>query len=361
MKVLISTYHNEMNFGAALQSYALQRTLSAIGLESTLLSVNNKKKIVKNGLKDKVKRLLNRLYNLKYKKDIQNGRMRFNEFFDSYHITSTKYNSLEELLKNPPEADVYLSGSDQVFNPINMRKDFFLQFGKESVKRISYAASLGVKKIPEEKRGEFKKFIDDFDKISLRETMAVDEFKKVTGVDAEVNIDPSFLVSEEHWQSLQDNKVADRLKKPYILVYVIYKPKWLSKRLYQLKQKTGREIVVVSYSGFSNIYYDQYIVDAGPREFLGLVANADMVISSSFHGNVFSAIYKKPFYAVVNPKAPDRIRSLLNLFGLSDRELKSETSVDEIEFGVDYREYDRVLPIEIKRAIDYLSENLLGE
>ena len=361
MKGLITTYHNSINFGAALQSYALQQTLTKIGVENKLLLMESKKKKTKYNVKNFVKSRLNGLYNLVHAKKIAVGQKRFLDFFENWHNSTDKYKSFDELLKNPPKADAYISGSDQVFNPISLNPAFFLQFGDKETKRISYAASLGVKKIPEGKKEEFKRFVDVFDKISLREKMAVEEFEKVTGITPEVNIDPSFLLSKDEWKSVESDLCAKEIKKPYILVYAIYNPKWLSKTLFDLNKKTGYEIVLVSYKGFPTIYHNKCVMTAGPREFLGLIQNAKMVISSSFHGNVFAMIYKKPFYAVVNPDAPDRIMSLLKLFRMEERQIKPTDKAEEMNFSIDYAGFDKILEAETKRSEDYLKNTLFGE
>ena len=108
----------------------------------------------------------------------------------------------------------------------------------------------------------------------------------------------------------------------------------------------------MSYGQIKKVYHNRIINDAGPSEFLDLVANAQMIVSSSFHGILFSCIYKKPFYALADPEKPDRINNFLELFGLTNRQLLTDT---ELDFDVDYSCFERQVIRERERSKEYLS------
>ena len=359
MNIYITTHHNVQNYGAALQAYALQQALMDLGYDSKLINYRNPKRKIHNKLlsASTILKQIIFFYSRINKKNILLGKQRFNDFFKNYHKTTREYINFEDLCNNPPDADVYLSGSDQVFNTITMSPLFFLQFGKKNIKRISYAASVGVSCVTDDKKELLKKYLSFFDSISIRENDSKELISRYTEKDINVNIDPSFLVTKEYWERLSSDEVAKSIKEPYVLVYAIYKPKWLNKVLKKIKRETGYKIVVMSYGNYRPVFCDKCVIDAGPREFLGLVKNAQMVISSSFHGNVFATIFEKPFYAVVNPGAPARIKSLLELLGLEDRVLTEET---DINLNIEYSAVNEKIKIENERAKNYLVSAIEG-
>lgn len=356
--IYITTHHRAINFGAALQSYALQNTLKGMGYDSRLILLQEeKKKMKKIGFKGRILGVLQGLYKVSRKKEIKTGLKNFSFFCEKYHKTTEIYESFEALQKNPPKGDVYISGSDQVFNPVSLNPAFFLQFGEKDVKRISYAASVSVKEVPKEKEEAFQSYLECFDRVSIREKMSVPLVEEYYKKSVKVHVDPSYLVLEEKWKELSVESKKKPLKKPYILVYVLYRPSWLNAYLKKLKKETGYDIVTIQYSSYRNLYSTKTVRDAGPLEFLNLIRGAEMVISSSYHGCVFSTIFRKPFYAVVNPASPARIRSMLELFHLEDREISKETKAD---FKIDYSCFEEILPGEQTRAKEYLKEAIEG-
>lgn len=351
--IYISTHHRVINFGAALQSYALQQYLGSLGYDSELILLKGKKTFKKEiNILRVFYKYFQEIYKGIHKREIKQCEKNFNYFFENYHKTTQMYESYEELQKNPPKDGIYLSGSDQVFNPLNNKPHFFLKFGPPEVKRASYAASVGINDIPQSQKESFKENLSSFDFISIREESSKELVKNYYNGDVNVHIDPSYFLDKSQWKNIANN-ATKKLKKPYVLVYAIYKPKWLSKYLKRIKRELKCDIVLVSYGSFIPLYHNHYIKNAGPREFLDLVNNAKMVISSSYHGNVFATIFKKPFYAVVNPDSPGRIMSMLELFNMQDRVLTPDTQIN-LDINYDYME--NKLSEEIERAREYLKK-----
>ncbi len=356
--IYITTHHRAINYGAALQSYALQQALFSMGYNNKLILVDNEPSpVAPKGFILRMYGYYQKAYRCIHKRKIEKEIGRFKNFFENYHITTEKYDNFEDLQKRPPKDGVYLSGSDQVFNPINIHPHFFLQFGDSHTKRISYAASVNVSEIPREKQSVFREYLSAFDALSIREQYSVPLIQQYYNKDVNVHVDPSFLLEQSAWEGLRSSAMTKWTKKPYILVYAIYRPKWLSKYLRKLHAETKCQIIVISYGSYLRFYKNHYIKEAGPQEFLELVSNAKMVLSSSYHGVVFASIFRKPFYAMVNPDAPARIMSLLDLFHLQDRVLTPETKLD---FNIDYSFMESKLPKEVERAKKYLKEAIEG-
>ena len=220
----------------------------------------------------------------------------------------------------------------------------------ENAIRAAYAASLGISYLPEGTKSIIKEYLADMDYISVREKSAKALLSDLTGKEINVNIDPVFLLNKDEWKHLG---TKTKIRKPYIMCYVLYRPGWLNNWLKRLHKNTGLDIVVVSTEAYRNIYHNDMVRDAGPKEFLGLIQNAEFVVSSSFHGVALSVANQKPFYAVVNPDMPSRISDLLSTLGLEDRIItdKSEAQTKDI----DYAEAERRIETEREKSFKYLT------
>lgn len=268
------------------------------------------------------------------------------------------YTDFDQLYLNPPLADAYICGSDQIWNIVNhTRKEFFLQFGSPETKRISYAASFGVSNFPEEKLAELKELLKDFDSISVRENAGVSLLQNKLQIAASQCIDPVFLIKDE-WEKLLLRAAPIVPDEPYILVYSLFNNKLMDELIKQAKKQYNCKIVQVAYKGFSPIYHDKMIVNAGPLEFLSLIKNAKAVITSSFHGTAFSVIFKKPFLTVVNPLVGSRITDLLASLGLGNRVANNKDQYRMLDC-MDYSESDKRTEEIIERSKTFL-KNALG-
>lgn len=221
-----------------------------------------------------------------------------------------EYYSNEELEINPPEADLYIAGSDQIWHPELNEPLFFLDFGNGKVPRISYAASTGVSTISDTKKETIRQNLKNFDAVSVREESDRSIIDTLTEKSVQVNIDPTFLPDAMWWKTKES--VYPKIEKPYILVYPIYWDKKFNRELKQLHRKTGYEIVLVA-SQWRDVYATRKLYDVSVSQFLYLLDNAEGVVTSSFHGVAFSIIFHKKFSAIINPACPSRLMNILNV------------------------------------------------
>lgn len=349
MRVNIITKHSAYNFGAMLQAYALREKVFDLGAECSIIDLRQKKPDTVSSWTHPTGAVKNLAFYL-HKNDILEGHKRFEDFIDNYTKTE-KYDSSWDLRTNIPDADVYITGSDQVWNPLKIDDAFFLRFVPDDKIKASYAASMGISYTPEGAKSILKEYVSNFDYISVREETAKKMLSEITDKNVEVNVDPVFLLDEDTWKSVG---IKPDLKKPYILCYVLYRPKWLNEWLKKLHKATGKQIVVVTSDAYRNIYHNKMIRNAGPFEFLGLLQNADFVVSTSFHGVALSIANKKPFYAAINENAPSRISDLLSLMKLEDRIISQNS--DTILTDLDYSETDKIIEREREKSIRYLKE-----
>lgn len=346
-KIALTTKYSAYNFGAMLQTFALQKTIVGLGGECMVVDADRQHPHGLGSWKSPGQIVLNVAY-LRHKNELQTAYSRFDEFMHSYQL-SRSYASYDELMEQPPEADVYLTGSDQVWNPLDVRESYFLRYAPKDKVRASYAASMGISYMPEGARRIWCEYLQDIDYLSVREETARRLISEMTGREAGVHVDPVFLLTPEEWAA---EAVQPSYGKPYILCYVLYRPAWLNQWLRKVHQETGKDIIVVSTDAYRNIYHTKMIRDAGPREMLGWIQSADFVISSSFHGVALSIANRKPFYAVVNPDAPARIADMLGIFHLEDRIICSNQSVPMT--AVDYAKVAGIQKARKAEAMEYL-------
>ena len=319
MKVGIITKIGK-NYGAVLQAYALKQKLCNMGVEAHVI------KYMPLGSQKSYRvlrypwRFIGTIENIKaalYFADHKKSSEKFYEFRNEFLDFIGEYYNDEEIENNPPYCDIYITGSDQVWNPeISFDRAFYCMFAKKypASKIASYAASIGLSKIPDQYVADFQFRIKQFDYISVRENQALDILEQM-GVYAKIAPDPTMLLSRREWQLISIKPIEE----PYILCYFVSFPRGIENIVAQIKRKLGYKVINLMTSEDSSKIGDVKIRDAGPREFLGLFENASFVITSSFHGTVFSLINRKPFVVTLYKNTSSRVIQLLETYNLKER------------------------------------------
>ena len=364
-KVGCITFHASYNFGSNLQAYALQEYVKKLSDDIDYKIINfrseNQKKLYDYGCSRSRLKFL-------FKKKLLERQEKFENFINKkLNLTEKEYNNNEELQKEEFKFDYYISGSDQIWNLSARDFDwsYYLDFVKKG-KKISYAASRGPvnREISTENLQTIKGLVSKYDNISVREQGTFEFIKKLTDKNIDINLDPTLLLTREEWQKLLDGhkKIID---KPYILYYSLKPSKVRSKLLKHLGKVMNKKVVVANpyikydlVGGFKKNY------NSGPIEFLNLLANADLVVSSSFHGTVFSILFNKPFYTL-NGKNDFRISTLLNITGLENRAITEESDIKELVNNaskISFEQANTQLEIEREKSKKYLLKALdIGE
>ncbi len=350
-KIIISTFNNSNNnYGALFQSCAFSAFLRELGYDAYNITVKNRKTTHDTGI-IKLKKKLKRMLLMSKRKRIDERIRKFTEF-SVQNQQQLVYENLSALCADPPEADVYISGSDQVWNPSAFHEDFFLCYADDSKKKISYAASMGKEKIPESKEQKFADYIARYDSVSVREDSMIPIIGKYTDNEIYQHVDPVFLMSRDWWAGLE--KPYEKLKyDKFILVYVLEWTTEHNERLLELKKKTGLPCVSVNTGNIKKICADQIIYDASPNEFLYMLGKASYVASSSFHGTAMSVVYNKTFMSFVGTDKPTRITSLLRHYGIGLRDT-AESALTEIN----YTEVNRIIAQDREEARKYLINSI---
>ena len=345
MDIVVSTFNNSKNnYGALFQSSALYSFIKKMGYNVSYVTLEERGS--KNqSYKTRLKAILKRVLLMPHAKKIKIRELKFKKFAEETQ-TRIVYGTKDELYKQPPEADVYISGSDQVWNPVAMHEDLFLAYAPPDSKKISYAASMGREKIPAENRERFAELISEYSAVSVREDTAAKVIKEFTTKKVNQNIDPVFLKSKSEWQKLEEPYGNLKFEK-FILVYAIEWNPNFNAMLSDLKRKLGLPVISINIGNFKKICSDQVVYDASPNEFLYLLSKAECVVATSFHGIALSVIYNKPFVALAGNNMPTRIQSLMRHFDIDVSKTLNYTEAD-------FERINEIILKDQKEAKEYL-------
>ena len=371
-KIATITYHASYNYGSNLQAFALQEKVKKMIPDCQYSIINLRTTIQKNmyknifelpGLKNKVKRLMF----LNRKKEFMRKQEYFEDFITNKLNLTDEYSSLEELNKAKLDYDYYISGSDQVWNLRAYDFDWanYLEFVKKG-KRISYAASIGPVnyKFSDEERERIKRDIEKYSNISVREKSTADRIKEITGLDSLINIDPTLLLTKDEWNTLIPTDEEKTKLGKYILFYDLKNKEEDWQMVKYISENLKLPVIITKLPAKYLYKYNFNLkLDVGPVQFINLIKNADLVISSSFHGTVFSILFEKKFLSI-NGMEDLRIKDLLELGKLENQAINVHNYREKLNNikTIDFLPYRENIKKEIKKAEIYLKDALeIGE
>lgn len=352
MKIGVITYWwSDDNYGQILQAYALQAYLKAKGHDVFLIKYKEKPIVEKKSFLSKVLSLnIEKVKKKIHLRKVAYIKKKYPRHFGSFKaqylkFSKAEYDSYASLLANPPEADMYICGSDQVWNS-SFRKPiepYLLDFGDAKVKRISYAASFGMTKLSDIDKEIFNKCLANFDGISVRERTGVQICNDLGYRDVKWVSDPTLLLNRNEWLRIADFSMSGKTDKMKVLVYTLNKTIADKDKIIQdLKNRPNTDVRHITAN--NDISGDTY---PSINQWIGLISESDFIVTNSFHGMVFCIIFNKRF--VVLPTTAsfegmnDRIESLLYRCKLEDHILK---------------EFDQeLIEILLKKNIDWQTVN----
>lgn len=370
MKVGIITIHYVANYGALLQAYATKKIFERKCEDVSIIDYRTIEK--------------ERFYNIAtlYKFEKRKGilsvlsiprKIYINRYFIKARVklevflkemTKKEDIASKENIKNVCEKyDAIIVGSDQVWNPqmISLDKSFLLDFYNK--KKYSFASSFGVADITDNNEELYKKYLEKFDLLSVREKEGKDLIDRMNlNKEAKVVLDPTLMLEKEEWNKFFDiNGRADN--EAYIMVYIVKEDKKIIRYAEIMQKKTGLPIVFVSTPGVMTVQKElrkyNCKCDITPKEWLSIVNNATYVLTNSFHGIAFSINYEKQFFVSyqTNDKYSrdlSRINNIINIFDLKDRVIYN----DEIDITkeINYRKVRVILDKERKETQKYIDE-----
>lgn len=380
-KIGIITIDKVNNYGAELQTLATQKAIVKLGYEAEVIDYlfykNPGHKLTKGSKplfplpfkRHAAEWLYPRLNRWKQLVSTGNEGRRREANFDAFHKKHTKfskeYRTAEDLYTAKMDYDVYVVGSDQVWNPNNYTSlnPYFLKFAPKGKRRVSYASSIGVSNIPEYAKDYYKEALQELDAVSVREEDAVKLVKEVSGVDAQWVLDPTLLLTGEEWKKYY-NPISI-IPEKYVLLYEITPCDYLKQLALKASRELGCHVVRINREAIRQESDDEIInvLDAGPAEFVWLFANAEMIMTNSFHGTAFSLNMEKNFFVVTpeRKKNNSRQKSILRLVGLEDRLIEENSSMPlKQNYVIDYKTIRLKLEKARQESMDYLKNAIDG-
>ena len=353
-KVGIITIVNVNNYGAELQAFATFRKLQLMGYNAEIINylyykdwryIDSKMSRSFNSMSIKGKII----YFAKYRvasfvlnkilplicKDVKQRIANFNSFHQHNTRFSKLYKSMKDLYTDTHIYDVYMVGSDQVWNPnaSSSIEPYFLTFAPHSALTVSYASSFGVSKIENNSiANRIKLGLSSIKTISVRESSGVNLVKELTGRTAQLVCDPTLLLNKSEWTMFM--KPVSNMPQRYVLIYQLSE----SDAIVKLATRIGKQEQIPVYRICKRAFKVKKdkgvvnILNAGPSEFLSLITNASFIITNSFHGTAFSINFDVPFYTVVSAKKKNnnRMESLLDYVGLGKRIVKDDVDITNL-------------------------------
>jgi|LSQX01.2.fsa_nt_gb hypothetical protein len=379
-KIGIITIFKANNYGAELQAFALQRKLQLMGHDVELIDYPFYKHkshrrsrlsapIFDIGRMNRVKETVfpawQHIIGLRHRRALLTRAARMDDFHKKYTCLSERtYCTLDALVASPPDCNVYMVGSDQVWNPrmYTSIAPYFLDFAPAGKRRVAYAPSFGVSSLPASVQDYYAKQLNTFDALSVREQQGSTIIRELTGRQVEQVLDPTLLLDAKMWSTVAR---APESSEPYVLVYELMSSstalavaRRVAKRL-----KIPRVLRVCGTQHSRREEGIEDIRDAGPAEFVGLFSHAAFVITNSFHGTAFAINYQIPFYAIIpgRMKNAGRIGSLLELTGLNGRLLAEDQAPHHpIDADVDFTFAQAELAHSVQASLAYLARSVTG-
>lgn len=340
----ILTFHNAENYGAALQTYALMKAVQTLGVDCEVINYRNRGVVIRN--------LLKNIYYLATSQNPIKNHRAYQKFQRQFmNLTEKTYRKPLDFEKDADRFDYLLFGSDQIWNPDLANGFDPLYFGQfpTRAKKIAYSASLGKDQITSEERQKLNQLIAGLDAVGVREETMLPLIDR----EASCVVDPCLLLTAAEWAQIASKPVSTD---NYILVYQLFANNQILLTAERLAAEMGKEILVLSpYPILKNRKRFHPLGRISPTEFIGYYQQADVVISDSFHGSIFSILFQKLFYTLLPSAKTSRITSLLDKLALSDRIV---TGADLPPDHIDYTNVWPRLKSEIQQSKAYLRTQL---
>ncbi len=353
MKAGVITFHSANNYGATLQTWALQKVLKDYGIEASVIHYHPDiidklydPMMMKQGFKRSLKKLELSIFHrqslLRYQK--------CQSFLQKNFNLTGDFRTYDELVYAKLDLDAYIVGSDQVWNPKHIGgydPAYYLEFAQPGKKKIAYAASIGSDFIDPKYKDRMREALSGYTGISVRESSIKDALQELCEKKIKVVLDPTMLLVKEDYEEI---KVPSNRKEPYILVYMIEKNEQVIAFANKISVALGLPVIQRrNVAGFTNELESFYTADAG--EFIGLIEGAEYVITNSFHGTVFSILYEKPFVSMLHSDTGSRTVDLLTGLGL-----QSHILYDIVDF-IDFSMFRITQPRQLRTKIEDLKKS----
>lgn len=364
MKVSIITLHKVRNYGSVLQALATQNMLGEYFDYVEIINYVRENVYGTNAIKSMAAQFKG------IKKIVTYGIMvptylRWNKVFDGFidkylHVTNSMFISEKDFQINPPIADCFCVGSDQVWNSgwnHGIIPYLYLNFVPDNKLKFSFSSSFGKEQLDESEKEQTREYISRFKYLSVREKSAVDILNEL-GIQGPVQlVDPTLLMTRDYWLSLASERL---IKNDYILIYQLNRnPEFDNYADNYAKYKKMKLVRIC-------IRYDQFVKSGESillptvEEFLSLFNYASYIITDSFHATAFCINFNKQFIDIFPNEYSTRLKSVLQWAGLEDRQLKSFDDFEIADKQIKFDAINEKLNTERIKAHDFLKSVRYG-
>lgn len=369
-KIGILTFHNSYNCGSMLESYAIEEYIKKYkrNIEIINFSNNGQRQLYSvfyrnSSLKNILKNIL--IYPARNK--IKNNNQMYENFKNKYFNLSKEYSDISEL--SDDDYSVIVAGSDQIWNiTIEDSDDAYFLPWVCNARKVAYAPSFGAKDIMKntDNPEKYRKMINDFDALSIREYNGKMWIKNLCNKDVDVLLDPTLLLEKKDYEKIEDKNINEKDK--YIFFYSPAFNREICKFVKKISKKYKLKVITWSTKSYyiKNIksFGFELVNEESPSIYLSLIKNAELVITTSYHGTIFSTIYKKKFIVVKNGGMygdDDRVKTLLNQICMEDRLLsfQFDENYDYLK-PVNYDEYDSKIKVLKEKSFKFIDDNILN-
>ena len=352
----IVTWYNSDNYGSQLQAYALKKVIESLGYNVGLITSSHHPT-----LKKVIDIVLYRtwpFYYISYYKTLDKKKVFTKRFLNEIYLRS----------QNPlfDNFQAFVCGSDQIWAPNQFSPYYMLSFVPNEVNKISYAASIGLEEIPDELVEKYKKNIGRINHVSVREDTGKKLLKERCGIEATVVLDPTLLADKGTWDKIK--KKSD-IKSKYIFCYFLRKDHKYKEVVKEYAVQNDLEIYGVSDNPNDSEWMHLFNhIQVGPREFIGLVDEAHMIITDSYHGTIFRMLYHKKFVLFERFDSKDkicqnsRIEQLKTYFNIGGNVIRPDLISTPFLSScklIDYNDFESKLSILRTNSMNFLREALI--
>lgn len=359
MKIAVITRHAIINYGSLLQTIATQKVIEGLGHECEVIDYvrtqesyrNIERSLLKNKSGWNSNLFKKAVYlSVRQPESVFAGK-RFEKERQRYLKLSKRYSTLNELKEDTPEADIYMTGSDQVWGPVedgSYDEAYTLSFTDKE--KIAYAASFGHSALTDSAKEYYKDRLSEYSYISVCENSAVKLLTDM-GLESVQVLGPTLLFDDGFW-----NQYLKPIKESrYILVYQIHNNKKLDEYAKKVSKSKGLPLIRVSALFHQIMRAGRLVLCPDIGKFLSYIKNAECMITDSFHGTAFAINFNVPFIEVLpHNNTGTRNMSILKLTGLTDRILDNIENIGLVNKSINYASVNAILEMERVKSLETL-------
>lgn len=359
-KLGILTFHRAYNFGAVLQTYALETAINDILSDTEVCVIDYRNSRIENAfhaksIKSKLMNAIKFLFYHGYYVECEKKAKLFDAFVKEHISLSSKCESIEDVKDS---YDIIVAGSDQVWNLDMTHGDvtYFLPYDS-GAKKLSYAASFGKTLFSDSQKNLMRDLLQEFETVLVRENAGLD-IAKDFGVLADKVVDPTLLLNKEQWSLLCK---PCKVNKPFILVYIVAEETYSISLAKKIAKEMSWDVLYVDPPRYK---YDGIIrlKEAGPSEFLWLIMNAELVITTSYHGTILSMNLNTPFLyelSHVEGNTNSRLEDVVESYSLHKFTVINDDISNYTSLHYDWKSINNQIDHNRKKSIEKLISSII--